>query len=78
MWITLFFREEVDHRNFSITGKLAEDTNMVNGVVVKYSEVQSLINQLLFKADLLFSLFFSAPRGEDANKTLAFVCVQGR
>jgi hypothetical protein len=32
-------REDVDHRNFKITGKLAEDTNMVNGVVVKYSEV---------------------------------------
>jgi len=30
--------EEVDHRNFKTTGKLAEDTNMVNGVVVKYSE----------------------------------------
>ena len=30
--------EEVDHRNFKTTGKLAEDTNTVNGVVVKYSE----------------------------------------
>jgi len=30
--------EKEDHRNFKVTGKLAEDTNMVNGIVVKYSE----------------------------------------